>query len=114
MRQCGLIGFPVAHSLSPRMQEAGFAALGIEARYALWETPASDLAARVQALRAPDFLGANVTIPHKEAVVSLMDELDPLAERIGAVNTIVNRGGRLMGYNTDAPGMVLPLLPCAG
>jgi shikimate dehydrogenase len=114
MKHIGLIGFPVAHSLSPRMQEAGFAALGIEARYALWETPASELGARVQSLRAPDMLGANVTIPHKEAVLPWLDEIDPLAARIGAVNTIVKRGHRLVGYNTDAPGVLRALLERGG
>lgn len=114
MRQSGLIGYPVAHSLSPRMQEAGFAALGIEARYHLWETPASELEARVQSLRAPEMLGANVTIPHKEAVLPWLDEIDPQARRIGAVNTIVNREGRLCGYNTDAPGVLRALLERGG
>jgi shikimate dehydrogenase len=109
MKYTGLIGYPVAHSLSPRMQEAGFAALGIEARYELWKTPASELEARVRSLRAPRMFGANVTIPHKEAVLPWLDEIDPQAERIGAVNTIVNRDGRLVGYNTDAPGFLRAL-----
>jgi shikimate dehydrogenase len=106
MNYAGLIGYPVAHSLSPRLQEAGFAALGIEARYELWETPAEALAARIQSLRAPEILGANVTIPHKEAVLPWLDEVDPQAVRIGAVNTIVKREGRLIGYNTDASGFL--------
>lgn len=109
MKYTGLIGYPVAHSLSPRMQEAGFAALGIEARYELWETPLRELEARVQALRAPGIFGANVTIPHKEAVLPWLDEIDPQAARIGAVNTIVNRNGHLVGYNTDAPGFLRAL-----
>jgi shikimate dehydrogenase len=109
MKYTGLIGYPVAHSLSPRMQEAGFRALGIDARYALWETPASQLEARVHSLRAPEMYGANVTIPHKEAVLPWLDEIDPQAQRIGAVNTIVNRAGRLVGYNTDAPGFLRAL-----
>lgn len=114
MRHCGLIGYPVSHSLSPRMQEAGFAALGIEARYHLWETPLSELEQRLQTLREPQMLGANVTIPHKEAVLPWLDECDPLALRIGAVNTIVNRQGRLIGYNTDAPGFLRALQERAG
>lgn len=109
MKYTGLIGYPVAHSLSPRMQEAGFRALGIEARYELWETPASQLEARVRSLRAPEMYGANVTIPHKEAVLSWLDEIDLQAQRIGAVNTIINRAGRLVGYNTDAPGFLRAL-----
>lgn len=109
MKYTGLIGYPVAHSLSPRMQEAGFAALGIEARYKLWETPVSELEARIQSLRAPEMFGANVTIPHKEAVLPWIDEIDSQAARIGAVNTIVNREGHLIGYNTDAPGFLRAL-----
>lgn len=109
MKYCGLIGYPVAHSLSPRMQEAGFAALNIEARYELWETPAGELEARVRSLRAPEMYGANVTIPHKEAVLPWLDEIDSQAARIGAVNTIVNCAGRLVGYNTDAPGFLRAL-----
>lgn len=114
MKYSGLIGYPVAHSLSPQMQEAGFAALGIQARYELWETPASELEARVQSLRAPHMFGANVTIPHKEAVLPRLDEIDAQAARIGAVNTIVNRAGRLFGYNTDAPGFLRALRELAG
>ena len=114
MKYTGLIGYPVAHSLSPRMQEAGFAELGIKARYKLWETPANELEARVQSLRAPEMFGANVTIPHKEAVLPWLDEIDAQAGRIGAVNTIVNRAGRLVGYNTDAPGFLRALQERAG
>ena len=114
MKYAGLIGYPVAHSLSPRMQEAGFAALGLEACYELWATPASELEARINSLRAPDLLGANDTIPHKEAVLPWLDECDPQAARIGAVNTIVNRQGRLVGYNTDAPGFLRALQEQAG
>lgn len=114
MKYTGLIGYPVAHSLSPRMQEAGFAALGIQARYELWETPAHALEARVQSLRAPHMFGANVTIPHKEAVLPWLDEIDAQAARIGAVNTIVNRAGRLLGYNTDAFGFLRALREQAG
>ncbi len=109
MKHLGLIGCPVAHSLSPRMHQAAFDALGIEACYALWETSPCELAKRVASLRSPDVLGANVTIPYKEDVVSLIDECDPLAARIGAVNTIVNRSGRLAGFNTDASGFTRAL-----
>lgn len=109
MKHLGLIGYPVAHSLSPGMQQAAFDALGIEARYALWETPPERLVERIAFLRSPDIMGANVTIPYKEDVVPLVDECDPLAARIGAINTIVNRSGRLVGYNTDAPGFIRAL-----
>jgi shikimate dehydrogenase len=111
-KQVGLIGYPVAHSRSPSMQQAAFDALGIDARYALWETRPGDLPGRIASLRAPDMLGANVTIPYKENVVPLLDECHPLAARIGAVNTIVNRAGHLVGYNTDAPGFLRALDEC--
>jgi len=109
MKYAGLIGFPVAHSLSPRMQQAAFDAIGIEARYTLWETPAASLTARIAALRSPEILGANVTIPHKTAALALIDVCDPLAASVGALNTIVNRDGRLIGYNTDVPGFIRAL-----
>lgn len=102
----GVIGDPVAHSRSPRFQQAAFDALHIAARYELWQTSADELAARVASLLKPDCLGANVTIPHKEAVLPLLDIVDPLASRIGAVNTIVHGDGYLYGYNTDAPGLL--------
>ena len=109
MKHLGLIGYPVAHSLSPRMHRAAFDALGIEAHYALWETQPDRLVKRIASLRFAEILGANITIPYKENVVSLVDECDPLAARIGAINTILNRSGRLVGYNTDAPGFIRAL-----
>jgi shikimate dehydrogenase len=105
----GLIGDPVAHSVSPAFQQAAFDALGIAARYEAWQTPAAALPARVAALRAPGVLGANVTVPHKQAVMPLLDDLDPAARRAGAVNTIVNRDGRLIGFNTDIAGFITAL-----
>ncbi|HLJ35663.1 MAG TPA: shikimate dehydrogenase [Ktedonobacteraceae bacterium] len=106
VQRVGLIGDPVAHSFSPRLQQAAFDALGISARYELWQTSADALATRVASLLHPQFLGANVTIPHKEAVLPLLDIVDPLASRIGAVNTIVHQNEYLHGYNTDAPGLL--------
>src|SRR5436305_5982381 len=105
----GLIGEPVAHSFSPRFQQPAFDVLGIPARYELWRTPAEQLLARVRSLCDRRCLGANVTIPHKEAVLPLLDKVDPLAERIGAVNTIVHCDDYLCGYNTDAPGLLRAL-----
>jgi shikimate dehydrogenase len=105
----GLIGDPVAHSFSPRFQQAAFDALDIPARYELWHTPLSQLVMRVRSLCDMDYLGANVTIPHKEAVLPLLDKIDPLAARIGAVNTIVRRDDYLCGYNTDAAGLLYAL-----
>ena len=106
----GLIGDPVAHSYSPRFQQAALDALGIPARYELWQTPSNELAARVASLLAPRCMGANITIPYKEAVLPLLDVVDPLAARIGAVNTIVHRDEYLYGYNTDAAGLLYALV----
>jgi shikimate dehydrogenase len=110
MKYAGLIGNPVGHSLSPRMQQAAFDAVGIEARYVLWETAPADLPARVASLRAPEMLGANVTIPYKVDALALVDEYDALAARVGAINTIVNREGRLIGSNTDVYGFMQALI----
>jgi len=110
VKQVGLVGNPVAHSLSPRMQQAAFDAFGVEACYALWETQPDSLTERIASLRSPDVFGANITIPYKENVVSLVDEYDSGAARIGAINTIVNHDGRLCGYNTDAPGFIRALI----
>ncbi|MGA2285357.1 MAG: shikimate dehydrogenase [Dehalococcoidia bacterium] len=104
MKRVGLIGYPVAHSLSPVIQDVAFAHHHREERYELWETPPAELEARVHSLRSPDALGANVTVPHKQAVIPFLDRLDALAEQTGAVNTIVNQGGWLSGYNTDVVG----------
>ena len=109
MKQVGLVGYPVSHSLSPLMQQAAFDELHIEANYVLWETPQDQLAGKIASLRSSAILGANVTIPYKEDVVQLVDECDPFAARIGAINTIVNRAGHLVGYNTDAPGFIMAL-----
>jgi shikimate dehydrogenase len=105
----GLIGDPVAHSISPTMQQPAFDALGIPARYELWPTPEADLTARAQSLRGPNVLGANVTVPHKLAVIPMLDDVSDFARRAGAVNTIVNRDGRLFGENTDAYGFATSL-----
>ena len=105
----GIIGHPVAHSLSPAIQGAALQATRIEASYERWDTPAAALPARVVSLRDEGCLGANVTIPHKEAVLELLDEVGPQAREIGAVNTIVNDGGRLVGHNTDGGGFVAAL-----
>jgi len=105
----GLIGYPLAHSISPAFQQAALDHLGIDARYELWETEREALAERVAGVRRPDCLGVNVTVPYKELVIPLLDETDPLAAHIGAVNTIVNRDGRLCGYNTDITGFARAL-----
>jgi shikimate dehydrogenase len=108
-RLAGVIGYPVAHSLSPAFQTAAFRASGLDVRYELWETAPESLAGRIVSLRDPKYLGANVTIPHKQAVIPLLDELGGQSSRVGAVNTIVNRSGRLFGFNTDGQGFVLAM-----
>ncbi|MEO7911899.1 MAG: shikimate dehydrogenase [Roseiflexaceae bacterium] len=106
----GLIGDPVTHSRSPLLHNAAFAKLGIHARYELWPTTANELAARVDSLRARHILGANVTLPHKIAVLPLLDRLDPAVEMIGAANTIIREAdGSLTGANTDAPAFLAAL-----
>jgi shikimate dehydrogenase len=99
-----LIGHPVAHSYSGAMQQAAFDALGIDARYELWDRRPIDLADAIAALRGDDFLGANVTIPHKEHVVPLVDRLTDDAGATGAVNVISRDGNKLVGHNTDVAG----------
>ena len=88
------------------MHQAAFDRAGIGAVYEAWETPPEALASTVAALRDGGVLGANVTVPHKQAVMASLDEVDDLSRRIGAVNTIVNDGGRLLGANTDARGFL--------
>ena len=104
-----LIGHPVAHSLSGAMQQAAFDALGIDARYELWDRAPIELADAIAELRGDDFLGANVTIPHKERVVPMVDRLTEEAHATGAVNTITREGKRLVGHNTDVPGFKVAL-----
>ena len=104
-----LLGHPVAHSLSPAMHNAAFKALGLPHLYEVRDVEPERLGDVVDALRADDVLGANVTIPHKEAALRLVDELAAEARRIGAVNTIVRRSSRLVGDNTDAYGFAQSL-----
>jgi shikimate dehydrogenase len=99
-----LIGHPVSHSLSGAMQQAAFDAQGVDATYELWDKPPIELAEAVAELRGDEFLGANLTIPHKERVVPLVDRLTEEAHATGAVNTLTREGKRLVGHNTDAIG----------
>ncbi len=103
-RRVVLIGHPVAHSLSGAMQQAAFDALGVDATYELWDRPPIQLPEAIAELRSDDFLGANVTIPHKERVVPMVDRLTEEGAATGAVNTITKEGKRLVGHNTDVAG----------
>jgi len=109
-----LIGHPVAHSLSGAMQQAAFDAAGIPATYELWDRPPLELADAIAELRSDDFLGANVTIPHKEKATGLVDRLTEEAHATGAVNTITREGKRLVGHNTDVPGFRVALETLVG
>ena len=101
-----LIGHPVAHSISPAFQQAALDAVGVDARYEAWDTPEESLEATADRLRSEAVLGANVTVPHKVAMMRLIDEQDALVERVGAVNTIVRREGVLHATNTDVTGIL--------
>ncbi len=102
----GLVGDPVAHSLSPAMHNAAFEALGMNWRYVAFRVDAAALPVALRGAAALGMAGLNVTVPHKEAAARAVDVLDPLARRVGAVNTIRIRGGRLEGFNTDVPGLL--------
>jgi shikimate dehydrogenase len=99
-----LIGHPVAHSLSAAMQQAAFDDQGIDAAYELWDRAPLALGDAIAEVRGDEFLGANITIPHKERVVPLVDRQTDEAHATGAVNTITREGHRLIGHNTDVPG----------
>lgn len=105
----GIFGDPVSHSLSPLMQNAALAQAGMDKVYVPFHVRPADLEAAVNGIRALQILGVNVTVPHKESVCDYLDELDEDARLIGAVNAIVNRNGRLVGYNTDGLGFIRSL-----
>ena len=105
-RYIGLIGYPLKHSISPYFQQAALDYYGLDIRYEAWETAPSQLQDIVNGLRKAQNVGANVTVPHKEAVLPLLDEIDDMASSIGAANTIVKKDDRLLGFNTDAYGFI--------
>lgn len=103
-RVCGIIGDPIEHTLSPVMQNAAFREMGLDYIYLPFKVAEGNLSEAIDGLRALNMAGINVTIPHKVVVIPLLDDIDGQAGYIGAVNTIVNQGGSLKGYNTDASG----------
>lgn len=109
MFRLGIFGWPVAHSKSPQMHEAAARALGIGLRYERFGAEPGDLGEAVRTKHDEAIDGYNLTVPHKEAIMALIDEVDPAAAAIGAVNTVVRTDGRYLGYNTDAPGLVRSL-----
>ncbi len=109
-QRLGIIGYPIGHSISPIFQQAGLDHLGIDATYEKWEVTPEDVGDFVAGLRASGTLGINITVPHKQAVIPFLDEVDEWATAAGAVNTIVNHDGHLTGHNTDGPGFLRALL----
>ncbi|MEM3526492.1 MAG: shikimate dehydrogenase [Candidatus Jordarchaeaceae archaeon] len=100
----GVIGDPIEHSLSPKMHNAAFEYLGLDYIYVPFRVLEKDLKNAVRGAKALNLRGFNVTIPHKISIIKFLDEVDLTARKIGAVNTVVNYGGKLMGYNTDGLG----------
>lgn len=109
-RVYGVLGDPIAHSRSPAIHRAAFEAAGIDAVYGRFHVRAEQLEAAIHGARALGICGLNVTLPHKESVMPLLDEVEDDARLIGAVNTIARQGERLIGLNTDAPGLVASLV----
>jgi shikimate dehydrogenase len=105
----GILGWPVGHSLSPVMHNAAFMAQGIDFSYVPLPVHPDQLSHAVQGLKSMGFVGANVTIPHKVAIMPYLDELDASAQLAGAVNTLVIKEGKCIGYNTDAQGFIQSL-----
>ena len=112
----GVIGWPLAQTLSPLLHNTGFRTLGINALYQKWEVPPEKLPAFVESVRLLDIRGCSVTIPHKVGLLPLLDEVSPLARQVGAANTIYWNGDRLCGENTDVAGFMAPLadMPLGG
>lgn len=108
-RITGLMGWPIKHSLSPQIHNTAFHDLDLNFVYIPLAVQPQDLSQAVAGARALNFVGFNVTIPHKRAIMPYLDEIDDMAQAIGAVNTVVCRDGRLIGYNTDASGFVKAL-----
>ncbi len=114
VRIFGVMGFPIAHTLSPTMHEAAFKSQGVRAVYLPLLVPPAQVGEAVRAISAMSLDGVNVTIPHKQAVIPFLDELKGQAKLIKAVNTIVVRGKKLIGYNTDVQGLLTSLRRDAG
>ena len=110
----GIIGYPIGHSISPAFQQAALDALQINAEYRAYAVHPDDVGPFVNSLRSDAVTGINVTVPHKEAVMPFLDEIDEWAAEAGAVNTIVNRSGQLTGYNTDGYGFLRALRESGG
>lgn len=110
----GIIGYPLGHTLSPVFQNAALQHHGIDEVFEAWPTHPDDLAAKVDSFRADGFLASCVTLPHKQAVIPMIDELADTAVAVGAVNWIINDNGHLTGHNTDSPGFLRALTELGG
>lgn len=110
----GIIGYPLGHTLSPVFQNAALQHHGIDEVFEAWPTHPDDLAAKVDSFRAEGFLASCVTLPHKQAVIPMIDELADTAVAVGAVNWIINDNGHLTGHNTDSPGFLRALTELGG
>lgn len=109
MKQYGILGYPAKHSLSPAVQNAAFRACGIDAQYGIFEIPENELAAFMEQVKHEPIYGLSVTAPYKEIVMQYLNEVAEDARKIGTVNTVVNRGGLLYGYNVDYIGLIKAL-----
>ena len=107
---CGVIGDPIEHTMSPVMHNTAFSKLGLDYVYVAFRVKAAELSQAVAGMKALNITGLNVTIPHKVSIIPFLDKLDPLAEKIGAVNTVTNNDGVLTGANTDASGFLQALM----
>lgn len=103
-RMAAVVARPIKHSISPFIQNFAFDATGINGVYVAWDIPEEDLQESVQNVRRYDMFGINLSMPYKQVVIPFLDELNQAAQLIGAVNTVVNRQGQLIGYNTDGYG----------
>lgn len=101
MKQVGILGFPLGHTLSPKIHEAGFKELNLSIKFKVWEVKPEKLNDKVKFLKSNNVLGFCVTLPHKFSIISLIDEIDESAREMNAVNWVVNKNGKLKGYNTD-------------
>jgi shikimate dehydrogenase len=108
----GVIGYPVEHSLSPAMHNAAIAQLGVDYVYLPFPIAPENLAAAMQGFAAIGVVGFSVTIPHKQAIIPLLSEISPIAQAVGAVNTVYRQGKKWIGTNTDVEGFVAPLREC--
>lgn len=111
MQRYGIIGHPVSHSDSPKLHNAAFAAAGLDCRYEAIDIDPAELVDGIASLRSSGIAGFNVTIPHKEAILPLLDRVDDAARAVGAVNTVIHRDRVLTGYNTDIHGFRALIAP---